>query len=451
MAALGLGLRAALVVGEGGPASASFNHDLAEAVVILDDVEGGALEKISAHTACGIAFDFRSLWELGDEQYAAALRLTDEAEAGIGDTLVAAVMFNRAEAHVSWAAWLRQLGDSDGLAARWAAWSDVAARSRSFAMPGAWHVELMTLGHLMAAVAGVGRAAEVQEVLGEVEEAGRGDSRAASHLVLSRALILAKDTQESRQRQYEAITDAIEAVDPDTFPLFHDLALFLAAEAEAAAGHPYGLRCAQRQIRHRWGDRVARLSAMRAQIAANRMRQDFDRVSSEVTRDDLTGIGNRRALAAFTAELEFRGVERAAVMMVDLDRFKAVNDRHGHDAGDAVLARVARVLERTVRPSDLAVRLGGDEFMVVLADVSAQVAADRAARFIAEVDRQPWEEISPGLEVTVSVGVAAGRRVALDGVRAAADRAVYESKRSGRHRLTCETGALRPGRSGRGA
>jgi diguanylate cyclase (GGDEF)-like protein len=181
---------------------------------------------------------------------------------------------------------------------------------------------------------------------------------------------------------------------------------------------------------------MAQLSSMRSRIASERLRRELHRVSLEVTRDDLTGIGNRRALAAFTADLDRRAVDDIGLIMVDVDQFKDVNDSHGHHAGDAVLARIARILEQTVRPADLAVRLGGDEFMVVVSGVDLGVTHERADAIMQAIDRHPCGDVKPGLRVTVSMGVAAGRRLDLDSVWTAADRAVYESKRAGGHRVT---------------
>ncbi len=434
LVALGLAMRAAFVADGSGPASPAFDQDLAAAVVMLEHTEAGALEMISAHTACGIALDYRSLWELADEQYASALRLAAHAEPGIGDTLLAAVMFNRAEAHVSWASRLRQLGHDDALAERWRSWADVVARSVTFTMPDRWYSELMTLGQVMAALAGVDVSADVRRALAELPATGRRDPRAVGHLKLAAALSAVRGGSDESPRQ--AVAEALDAVSPDAFPELHDLALYLAAEVEAAEGRPYGLLCARRQIGHRWDDREAQLSAMRSRISTERLRRELDRVTLQVTRDDLTGIGNRRALAAFTEGLDRRGVDRIAFIMVDVDRFKEVNDRHGHDAGDDVLQRIGRVLDHGVRPVDLAVRLGGDEFLVALTGVDGDVAMERAARIMERIDAQPWHEASCGLDVTVSIGVAAGDRGDIDAIRARADRAVYESKRLGGHRVT---------------
>jgi diguanylate cyclase (GGDEF)-like protein len=170
---------------------------------------------------------------------------------------------------------------------------------------------------------------------------------------------------------------------------------------------------------------------MRSRISAERMRGELERVSSEVSRDDLTGIGNRRALATYTADLHRADSKAIAVLMIDLDSFKPINDRYGHVVGDAVLSRIASILDAGVRPTDLAIRLGGDEFLVILPGVDVAVAGQRAAALMEAVMAQPWHELGPGLKVSVSIGVGAGVLDDFESVRARADRAVYRAKRSG--------------------
>ena len=135
-----------------------------------------------------------------------------------------------------------------------------------------------------------------------------------------------------------------------------------------------------------------------------------------------------------------------ALVLIDLDDFKVINDTHGHGCGDEVLRRIGRALGGCVRPGDLAVRHGGDEFAVLLQDPGLTVAAahERARELREVVHAQPWHELAPGLGVTVSLGVAvAAPRVGVaeapadDAGRlyAAADQALYTAKRdrSGLH------------------
>jgi diguanylate cyclase (GGDEF)-like protein len=130
------------------------------------------------------------------------------------------------------------------------------------------------------------------------------------------------------------------------------------------------------------------------------------RVASEDRRlweDALTGIANRRMLDATLASPEW--TSRPCVF-VDVDRFKTVNDEHGHEVGDAVLVAVADILRRLSRADDVVARYGGDEFCAVLAEGADPEAF--TARLRAAVATRPWDLVSPGLRVTVSAGYASG-------------------------------------------
>lgn len=158
------------------------------------------------------------------------------------------------------------------------------------------------------------------------------------------------------------------------------------------------------------------------------------------TRDALTNLLNRRAFDAVLAE----EVDRArrlghplTLVALDLDHFKAINDSHGHPAGDAVLSSVARTLESEVRTIDRVARIGGEEFAVVLMETTAREGLTVAWRLV-EAVRARAARLPGGRElgVTVSAGVAGlpayGHSEA--GLLAAADRALYQAKREGRDR-----------------
>jgi len=163
--------------------------------------------------------------------------------------------------------------------------------------------------------------------------------------------------------------------------------------------------------------------------------------------DPLTGLGNRRALqAAFEESLRCRDAEatpdRGALLMVDADHFKAVNDRWGHAVGDGVLVRLAQKLQASIRRSDCVVRLGGEEFALWLPGASEEVAhrvADEIHRRMA--DLQP--DGSDATPITVSIGVALladhGDPGDLAALLKRADGALYTAKRRGRNR-TCRAG-----------
>ncbi|KHD73033.1 diguanylate cyclase [Actinoplanes utahensis] len=142
--------------------------------------------------------------------------------------------------------------------------------------------------------------------------------------------------------------------------------------------------------------------------------------------DSLTGLANRAVLVDRLAS-----PGPVALLYLDLDGFKEINDARGHDAGDAVLTAVAARLSAAVRATDLVVRLGGDEFVLLCPDLPAEEAVNLAQRVLAEV-AQPIPFEGTMLEVGVSVGIAApgGDR----NVLRAADMAMYEAKRLGKGR-----------------
>jgi diguanylate cyclase (GGDEF)-like protein/PAS domain S-box-containing protein len=156
--------------------------------------------------------------------------------------------------------------------------------------------------------------------------------------------------------------------------------------------------------------------------------------------DHLTGLANRRALYE-AAELELQRWRRAprplSVLMVDADHFKAINDRHGHAAGDAVLRQLAAALSACFRAVDVVARLGGEEFVVLLPGTSPEGAQTVAARLCDHVASQVVQVGEQAVRCTVSVGVAVMDET-LDGVDALlarADQALYAAKAQGRNRV----------------
>ena len=130
-----------------------------------------------------------------------------------------------------------------------------------------------------------------------------------------------------------------------------------------------------------------------------------------------------------------------AVLVVDIDAFKAVNDTFGHLVGDAVLIQVAGVLSKGIRPTDLVARLGGDEFVVLLAGLDAESAQRRAADMMERLRLVEWRELAADLDVTISIGVAAGPGNDPQPYLVCADEALYRSKGSGGGDITLAEGA----------
>lgn len=167
-------------------------------------------------------------------------------------------------------------------------------------------------------------------------------------------------------------------------------------------------------------------------------------LARDVERDPLTGVCNRAALWRFAAAelaLSRRSQRQLAVAFVDLDRFKEINDRFGHAVGDAVLVEVARRLCEQTRRSDLVCRFGGEEFVVLLRDTDLAAAVDYAERTRRLVAAQAVGHPQPGVQVTVSIGVAASQgEDHFDDLLRRADRAMYAAKAAGRNRIAVHTG-----------
>jgi len=148
--------------------------------------------------------------------------------------------------------------------------------------------------------------------------------------------------------------------------------------------------------------------------------------------DGLTGIGNRLALERHLERVRDGSGGTSAVVAVDVDRFKDVNDTHGHGAGDDVLRAVADRLQALVRADDVVARLGGDEFVVLLAGADVGRAEQIARRLRDDVGGEPIPTRAGPVPVTVSVGVADGAAADVDRLLQLADSALYLAKAEGR-------------------
>ncbi|HEY4294183.1 diguanylate cyclase [Luteibacter sp.] len=168
------------------------------------------------------------------------------------------------------------------------------------------------------------------------------------------------------------------------------------------------------------------------------IRHDRDRARQLADSDPLTGLLNRRAWTEAALEVLDQGLARpVAVLFFDLDHFKALNDRHGHAAGDEALVAVAAALRQELRPSDLVGRYGGEEFVALLQGVERENAMIIATRLCRRVHRLEVH-VSTTDMLTVSIGVA--MRTPADTMQSLverADAAMYSAKLAGRNRATC--------------
>jgi diguanylate cyclase (GGDEF)-like protein len=209
---------------------------------------------------------------------------------------------------------------------------------------------------------------------------------------------------------------------------------WLLVEMESLRGVPgaeSGRDYARLLSRVLWQQRLATLQGARAALEVEKLHHDKLAALRAANEDHLTGVGNRRAL---DRALEDASTEDppgpVSLLVVDLDDFKQINDRHGHVAGDRVLREVAEAIRSVARSTDLVARLGGDEF-VVLAQGSDGVAGTALARRIADAVGGLRVVMPDGvISLSASVGVGTtGPGVDVPRLLEAADQDMYRSKR----------------------
>jgi diguanylate cyclase (GGDEF)-like protein/PAS domain S-box-containing protein len=232
-------------------------------------------------------------------------------------------------------------------------------------------------------------------------------------------------------------------------PSVHDLERrnVLSSVIEGQAG-PWGLLCVQATTARDYP--AADLDFLQA--LANVLADELQRRSAEediryqALHDSLTGLPNRTLVLDHLEHARARPGKQVAVLLLDLDRFKLVNDSFGHAAGDALLIEIAPRLREALRPGDTIGRLGGDEFVVLLTEISdEQVVVEVAERIVAAL-RRPFlvEGIEHFVTVSIGIAVAAGERAALPGALIRdADAALYRAKDRGRARYEIFDRAMR--------
>ena len=196
-------------------------------------------------------------------------------------------------------------------------------------------------------------------------------------------------------------------------------------------------------------DRNELLARARTQIRkkryTERLRDNVQQSIEMAITDALTGLYNRRYMETHLSSLVEQAASRGkplTALVLDIDYFKSVNDTYGHDAGDDVLREFATRIKKSIRGIDLACRLGGEEFVIIMPETDmgvATIVAERLRRRIAS-ERFPIQQGRNSLEVTISIGLAT-----LDAaddnagsILKRADQALYRAKRDGRNRVVAD-------------
>jgi len=232
-----------------------------------------------------------------------------------------------------------------------------------------------------------------------------------------------------------AVAARVEVRVRRAFGIAHTLAVPLVAREEIL-----GVIVISRRRPGAWPEdarRILDVAAGGAAAALARVHSLRD-AQTRASTDPLTGLPNRRYFEEYV-ELLGRGrraEDAIGILMVDVDRFKAINDRHGHAIGDVVLRAIGRTIATTVRDLDVPARFGGEEFVVLLRNPSPEMALEVGERIRGAVERIDLHDIGVGA-VTVSVGASVSRAdgEAVASLVARADHALYRAKRYGRNRV----------------
>ncbi len=179
--------------------------------------------------------------------------------------------------------------------------------------------------------------------------------------------------------------------------------------------------------------------AQQAELRIHQLEIELERISDQVSEDQLTGVLNRRGLDDAMQRETARAARRQsplAVALLDIDNFKKLNDGYGHQAGDAALKHLADVIRETVRPNDVVARYGGEEFLILLPDTGIDTAIEIMVRLQRELTRRFFMHGNERLLITFSDGDALLESGdTQDQVIARADAAMYRAKRSGKNRV----------------
>ncbi len=171
---------------------------------------------------------------------------------------------------------------------------------------------------------------------------------------------------------------------------------------------------------------------------ALRNAREHDRVKELSVRDTLTGLYNRRVLEEILSIEENKRIPAPfAILIIDLDDFKAINDTFGHPAGDRVLSVLGKILLENSRKENIVARYGGEEFAVLLTNTGLSVALQVAERLRIKLSEQDFAFSGRKVSLTASIGVAhnEGNTAVMESLLARADQALYQAKRNGKNRV----------------
>ncbi|ADB29699.1 diguanylate cyclase [Kribbella flavida DSM 17836] len=353
-----------------------------------------------AHTGLGYAYDLLRLFELCIPHFEQAAA-TDTDPLGLPES-PAINRLNLAESNLRWAHEMERLGDPSydeqtrhrrSEARRWAAEAiEVIVRAD---LIGYWPMA----GRMWLAASNwdddpAEAAVVLKDCRDQLAKLGDLELAAIAGAYLAKTYAALGRLEEAVEAAERSGTDLPLTSDPPVEALVRHTAVQIVADS-GDAGAAAGLQYARAITRGWWAERLRGLYAVRSALATHELSIRHDAEWRAAREDPLTGVANRRALdERMTAALD--SGRSVAVIAIDVDNLKIVNDSHGHACGDEVLRRVAQVLTEQSRAEDLVVRAGGDEFVVVLDNPDDRGARELVERIKTAADRvaasadEPW-------------------------------------------------------------
>ena len=415
-----------------------LEHDVAEVLQDLVDAEialaDGADDSIiaeNAHTGIALGYHQLRLYELALPQYEAAYAVSSQDGRKAGNQ--AMWLCNMATLHLEWALELyrvRQVAAAEQHSVAAGVHAAMAIEKAGGPDAEQWRQDARLLAACAAADGPDPSAAAKSIELYAAALTNRGQRLEVAFCWPFLAVALSRSGE--HERALRVIERAATDLPPDagwltTAAINHTRAKLLAKEGShaATAALTYGDSLADAL----WRQRQGTLHTATTKKSYDQLRKEHDRVARNAETDPVTQVPNRRAFDRVVESMKGSGDDRhLSVLVVDLDKFKAVNDALGHAAGDEVLREVAAVLSREVRDGDLVARLGGDEFGVLLPGAGGRIAQTVARRMVNAI------EALDDAFVSVSIGVASGAASSVIATWHTADLAMYVAKRAGGNR-----------------
>jgi diguanylate cyclase len=409
---------------------------LARANAVLSQIEGDDLRYLAAVNSVANAAHGAELYELGEQACRRVIeRLGNELNFAcpIHETYVMLLL--------EWGMRLEQIGRPEEASARFRRCQAVAGEiitdlerresTPTFQLKGAYALTLAKLGEPGAALT------LAQEIIEPLRAEEQYMEARLAHLAAGLGWHAAGDDAGAR-REFLAAQQLCEhgSTRAERLQVRYELARLATAGLDPGRARDL-TEAMTEQARSLWELRLERVAMLRQATHRIDLEEQRRRAAAELLRDTLTGIGNRRRYEQMVAAFALPSDEPRCLLLIDVDEFKAVNDRFSHAVGDRVLAEIGTALRTNCRDRDRDVptRFGGDEFAVfVHTDLAGAVEVGERIRWA--LRGREWEGLASGLTVTISIGVAELHSgMTVEDLFAAADQNLYIAKRSGRDRI----------------